>query len=328
MHLVTRTKVSLIAAALVILIGVYFIFVRSISIGAWTHGLWNKETKTVHPEVLKKFEETIGKKMAIAHIYVGWGELENRRVVQTLNTLDKNGWKPMVSVNPYFFDGCKTAGVSLYRTIAEGFCDRFLSRAAKNLKHVNAPFYLRFAWEMNIKTNEWSVPYSQSTPEEFVAAWKHMHTILAEQNDNIIWVFCPNVKNGNTIGFEDLYPGDEYVDWTCLDGYNWGTTQSWSTWQNFNDVFYESYRTMTKLASGKPVMIGEVNSAVQGGDKSAWFRDMLAVQIPFRYPQVKAIVFYNEDRTVPEGVDWRLEKDTASLEAFRFWIRLPLYNKN
>jgi hypothetical protein len=45
----------------------------------------------------------------------------------------------------------------------------------------------------------------------------------------------------------NYYPGDAYVDWTCADGYNWGTSQTvatagWSSrWQTFDQVFGAVY---------------------------------------------------------------------------------------
>lgn len=50
-------------------------------------------------------------------------------------------------------------------------------------------------------------------------------------------------------------PGDDYVDWVCVDGYNWGNTDGGS-WQSFADVFKDIY---PKVASkNKPILIGEM----------------------------------------------------------------------
>jgi beta-mannanase len=40
------------------------------------------------------------------------------------------------------------------------------------------------------------------------------------------WVWSPYVSCGNCTAFEKVYPGDAYVDWVALDGYNWGTAIS------------------------------------------------------------------------------------------------------
>ena len=44
-----------------------------------------------------------------------------------------------------------------------------------------------------------------------------------------------------------LYPGDEYVDWTCLDGYNWGPTATPPrNWRSFSYLFGPSYKQITE----------------------------------------------------------------------------------
>ena len=54
--------------------------------------------------------------------------------------------------------------------------------------------------------------------------------------------------------FKDVYPGDAYVDWVALDGYNWGALRI--GWQTFSQVFGDSYNALVALTS-KPIMICE-----------------------------------------------------------------------
>jgi beta-mannanase len=51
------------------------------------------------------------------------------------------------------------------------------------------------------------------------------------------WVWNPNIDYAGSVPLPRLYPGDGYVDYVGLDGYNWGTSQSWSTWQTPQQVF-------------------------------------------------------------------------------------------
>ena len=66
-------------------------------------------------------------------------------------------------------------------------------------------------------------------------------------------------------------PGDEYVDWVGIDGYNFGTAKSGMSWRSFNETFKGTYDIVTGLTS-RPVMIGETGSTESGGDKAAWIR--------------------------------------------------------
>lgn len=299
---------------------------HSIYLGMWTQGFWDESNYTLHPEKLQSVESMIGKKVAIAHFYHGWQNLENPSLVTELTTISNNGWRPMLSTNPYFFADCQGNGKSLYKAIADGNCDAFLHTSAKTIKSYARPVFLRFAWEMNISAIDWSISKTNSSAQDFVSAWRHMHDVfVSEGATNAIWVFCPNVDPANSISYASLYPGDTYVDWVGLDGYNWGTTQSYTSWQTFQQVFASSYQRLISVAPNKPFMLGEVNTTDVGGDKSSWYKDALTVQLPNNFPKISAVVFYNEDRTAKEHVNWLINVTNASLAAFSSGVQLPFY---
>ena len=97
---------------------------------------------------------------------------------------------------------------------------------------------------------------------------------------------------------ESFYPGNKYVDWVGIDGYNWGQTQAWSQWQDPGQVFGDMLRRLRRVTS-KPVAIGEVATTTSstGGntiaDKSQWSANA------FKYAQsqnIKAIAWFNQDK--------------------------------
>lgn len=285
---------------------------RQIYLGAWVGGFWDNDSKQLHPQKLTEFENSIGKKVAIASFYRGWAELEEKSLIQDLETISANGWVPMISANPYFFDECLHKTDSLYKAIANGSCDSVLRGISKNLASYEGKLFFRFAWEANIVDVDWGVQKVGSTAQNYVEAWRHFHDIMQEEEvSDVIWVLAFNTNKHDSIPYEKLYPGDEYVDWIGIDGYNWGETQNWSGWQSFSSVFHRSYTELTALAPSKPLMISEFNSASVGGDKASWFEDALNVQIPNNYPKIDAIVFFNEDKLKQEGVDWKIENSTA-----------------
>lgn len=302
---------------------------RSIYIGAWTEGLWDDTKKELHPERLKSLEDLVDKKFAIAHYYRGWDALADGTLITELTTLHTAGWRPMVSANPYFFNRCESRGKNLYKAIADGHCDDFLKEVGKNLARFPHPVFFRFAWEMNLPTTEWGPAKAGSTATDFVGAWRHMRDILyAEGATNMLWVFSPNTSNTQSIPYAQLYPGDTYVDWVGLDGYNWGTTQSWSSWQSFDQVFSQSYKELSAVAPTKPMMLAEVNSTHEGGDKAAWYTDMFTFRLPSYYPKVAALVLYNEDRSAKEQVNWKVDINPKSLQALISSLKQPLYKSS
>lgn len=291
---------------------------RHISLGAWTEGFYDPLSQKLHPEVLQEFEILVDKKVAIAHYYRGWESWTDPVLLSEFTSIRSQGWTPMLSSNPYYFSQCPASDKPLYQSIAEGNCDEFLHNAGKNLRRVKHPFYLLFAWEMNNKDLEWSVPYTGSTSEQFVAGWRHIHTIFKEEKvDNVIWVFNPNIPNVTDFPYQALYPGDEYVDWVGLDGYNWGTTQSWSTWLPFYDVFSGPYNELVRIAPQKPILISEFNTTDMGGNKGEWYKDAFEEQIPNNFPNIQAVVIFNEDRTKQERVNWKVDVSPEALEGFK-----------
>ena len=105
-----------------------------------------------------------------------------------------------------------------------------------------------------------------------------------------------------------LFPGDGYVDWTGLDGDNWGTTEA-SGWQSFEQVFGPSI-TQVRALSAKPLMLAEIGSAEQGGDKAAWITDFFA-RLAVR-PEVRGFLWFNHDKEA----DWRVQSSDASRIAY------------
>jgi hypothetical protein len=106
--------------------------------------------------------------------------------------------------------------------IAAGNWDSYVTSWATAAKNWGHPFFLRFDWEMNAPWFNWGVGNNGTTAAQFVAAWRHVHDIFTSVGaSNVTWVWCPNVDPGGKLAsLSSLYPGDGYVDWTCLDGYN------------------------------------------------------------------------------------------------------------
>jgi hypothetical protein len=211
--------------------------------------------------------------------------------------------------------------------ITSGRYDSYIREFGLKAKAWGHPFFLRFDWEMNGFWFPWSEGVNGNKPGEFVAAWRHVHDIFtAVGATNATWVWCPNVDlHSSLTPLGALYPGDEYVDWTGLDGFNWGKRAGSPGWQTFNQVFHRTYkRIVTRVAPGKPMMLPEIASSNKGGDKPAWIRDMLEI-IRHRYRKIRAVVWYDVD---DRGTNWPLERRKRDYEAFREGIAAGAYRAN
>lgn len=213
--------------------------------------------------------------------------------------------------------------------IIAGRYDAFITSWARDAARWGHPFFLRFDWEMN--TN--SVPYSEHSNGnrrgEFAVMWRHVHDLFAAAGaTNATWVWCPNVEyEGSVRPLGSLYPGDDYVDWTCLDGYNWGTNPSRPAgWTSPQEVFGPSYELlMTSIAPSKPVMIGETAATESGGSKADWIATLFGEALTLDLPNVRAVVWFNKDW---EGMDWPIESSAEASRAFAAAVAHHRYAAN
>ena len=212
--------------------------------------------------------------------------------------------------------------------VIEGHHDAYIREFAEAARDWGHPFFLRFNWEMNGNWFGWSEGVNGNQPGEYVAAWRHVHDIFIQVGaTNATWVWCPNVDPESKLhDLASLYPGDAYVDWTGLDGYNWGTNPARpDRWRSFDDLFKSTYDRITEtIAPGKPLIISEVGCSEYGGSKAAWIKDMLA-KIPANYPKIRGVLWFDK---FDDGMDWPIETSAGATSAFAEGIQNPAYAGN
>jgi len=209
--------------------------------------------------------------------------------------------------------------------VIAGTYDDYIREFATRAKSWGHPFFLRFNWEMNGRWFPWSEGVNGNKSGEFVTAWRHVHDIFtAVGATNVTWVWCPNIDPGNIfLSLASQYPGDAYVDWTGLDGYNWGTNPaSPRGWRSFDQLFRRTYDEVTgAVAPSKPMMIGEVGSSEQGGSKADWIRDALA-RVPAEYPRIRALLWFDK---FDDNMDWPIETSAPATAAFAEGVQQPVF---
>jgi hypothetical protein len=223
-------------------------------------------------------------------------------------------------------------GVTL-SALNSGSKDGELKKWAEEVKEYGKPFFFRWQWEMNLLSTQLGSEASKK-PKEYVEVWQRFHNIADSVGaTNITWVWCPNVIFSGSTPLKSLYPGNKYVDWTCMDGYNHGTKTSESGgWKSFNSVFSETYSALTSKefeGNSKPIMIGETASTEAGGSKPEWIAEGLGNYLPNNFPGIKAVLWFNWNIT--EGGtewDWPIESSAASTASFANAISSPYYAEN
>ncbi len=212
--------------------------------------------------------------------------------------------------------------------LISGRYDSYLRNFATAAKNWGHPFFLRFNWEMNGNWFAWMEGVNGNQAGEYVAAWRHVHDIFTEVGaTNATWVWCPNVDPEHRFkNLRSLYPGNQYVDWTGLDGYNAGTDPSNpDRWRSFDQLYSSTYREITEeIAPAKPMIVSEVGSSEYGGSKATWIREMLST-IPVDYPKIRGVLWFDK---YEGGMDWPIESSTSATSAFAAGIQSPVYTAN
>jgi hypothetical protein len=108
------------------------------------------------------------------------------------------------------------------------------------------------------------------------------------------------------------------VDWAGLDVYNTGTALDWGApyWRPFATVLDEPYKAMTDLTR-KPILLGEVASTETGGDKAQWIADGLSQAALARFPDVRAVIWYD----INKHQNWAIQSSSGAESAFYAALR-------
>jgi beta-mannanase len=285
---------------------------------------------------LDAFEVATGRAPAILHFGYTWKQSGRMNSFPTavMNQVRDRGAIPMIGWGSWDSSKGPEQPEFQLRDITAGHYDSYIRDWAEQAKAWEHPFFLKFNWEMDGRWQfPWSVQLNGNQTEDYVPAWRHVHDIFASVGaTNVTWVWCPNHINQNSVPLTPLYPGDAYVDWTCLHGYNFGGAH----WQSFSQIYsgsggnsQDSYAFLLNLAPSKPIMIGEWASAEAGDGgaaKAAWIRDALEVQIPRNYPQIRAVVWFNWNGEA--GRTWVVDSSEPARRALAEAIASPFYASN
>jgi beta-mannanase len=207
--------------------------------------------------------------------------------------------------------GITQPGYALDRIVA-GDMDGYLRGWASGIAAWGRPVTLRFAHEMNGNWYPWAEGINGNGPGDYVAAWRHVHDLFkAAGAVNVTWMWAPNVPYPGSTPLTSLYPGRDYVDVVGLDGYNWGTAASWSSWTDPKSLFGPGLAQLRALAPGKPIVIAETASAEAGGSKPEWIKTLIAYLAAQR--DIVGFVWFQ----FVKETDWRFDSTPASGAAFK-----------
>jgi len=258
-------------------------------------------------------EQWQGKKNAVVNMFTNW--CDRTKTIkdvfdQQLPNIWNNGNVPMITWEPFLCSSAQTPDDVEVRA-SNGEYDSYLNTWADRLKGFLAGpdgtfgtsddrrAYIRMGHEMNGDWYQWGAAVGNNLPSDFVNMWIHVWNIFDAKGlgaSHIQWVWAPNHTDCGGFTAEEYWPGDAYVDWVGIDGYNWGTTQTWSSWKSPAETYDDMLGRVRALTS-LPVTLSEFASTSEGGDKGVWITDV------FNYVltnDIRMVAWFNEDKET----DW------------------------
>jgi plastocyanin len=202
--------------------------------------------------------------------------------------------------------------------IAAGLHDAEIDERAEGLKAFGAPVFLAFDAEANVE--------ACGTPEDFVAAWRHIHARFADAGvTTVTWAWTMSAFFYRR--FPDLaeayYPGGEYVDVIGGNGHNFYHCKHHPTrWHEPRDILVDFHDFAT--SKGKPMVITEYGTGEDRrvpGRKAEWFANV--ADLIKDWQEIKAVAYYN---TGNGSCDRYVDSSYESLDAFQAMAADPYFN--
>jgi beta-mannanase len=236
---------------------------------------------------LAAFNSANSKPVSILHVYTSF---KAPLPVQTLNNIRNNGSIPLI-------DWVCTS----VSDINSGSDDQTITAYADAIKAYGSPVFLRWYWEMNLNDKGNQACGGYNNGPAYVSAWQHIWTIFHNQGaTNAAFVWCPSIQIQKG-SFEQYYPGDKFVDWIAVDGYDRKAQGA----AGFSDIFTSFYNEW--LPHNKPMMIAEtasfVNPATNSAEQASYIEG-IQNDVPSKFKDFKAVVYF--DSIGPAG-DWSLQ---------------------
>lgn len=274
---------------------------------------------------MEKVEDALHFKFPIISFYSAWGDKPTQQFpLRMVETIAGMGSVPMITWEPWVVDFDERLRTNLppleereyasLKSIARGDYDFYLVPWAKAAAEFRRPLFLRFAHEMNDPYRYPWGPQNGNRPEDFVAAWKHVHTIFQKMGaTNVLWVWSPHISMP---WFEYYYPGPEYVDWVGTGVLNYGTVATWSRWWSFHQILEKAYPSLLRLE--KPILISEFGTLAEGGDPAEWYRQAFYHMTHTYRRGIRAVVFFNQsnDLTISPTfpLNWNVEQSPRAVD--------------
>ena len=265
-------------------------------------------SRTIYPQVaadrvaqMAYHDTRIGHKSDIAHVF---NPLGTNDISSNDKALVSNGYTLMLNWKP----------ASPWRSGYNGASNAAIDTMAASLKSLAPHKVMLVIWhepenDVTPGTAACTVPRGTSgSPSDYVKMWHYtVDRLRADGVSNAVYVqYFQNYKPLTCNNINELYAGDNYVDWIMFDTYTlggtWGNSLSWTTQVNNFYSFLRSNSTSTHNYVSKPWGISEMGICNEGlANAQAWYDDASTAIKNNTFPNVRAILAYDDNNPSDNG---------------------------
>ncbi|MBX4179870.1 glycosyl hydrolase [Streptomyces geysiriensis] len=250
--------------------------------GAW-FGAFVPHDKTNLADKVRAYEENVGRRLDIVYTYHDMSAVTDTRLEGQLLTEQEQrvGEDRMLllSWESKWWGGTKAQQPTWRRIAAGDLDDSVIDVQARRVKEygerTGKKVFLSFDLEMDTRTP------GNGSPADYVRAYRHIHDRFRELGvDNVVWTWIITGYLDHADLFEQMYPGDEYVDWIGYNQYNYYLCHK-TDWLSFAQTQYATHDWVrANISDDKPLMLSEFGSASdpERPDRQAeWYAQVPAV---------------------------------------------------
>jgi hypothetical protein len=234
---------------------------------------------------LNQYEAAVGNTPDIIHFYkTGAQVFPNAQEVAMSQRPGKQrsllyyNWKPSTAIS--------------WRDIANGGADREIETVANGLKKYPHKLFLTIWHEPENDVNN-----NGRTTADYAAMYRYVVLKLRSLGvTNAVYVMNYMGYYGWADMFDELWPGDDVVDWIAYDPYSAAVHKDFGIFLNTpNKSFPGFYSWATAKAPGKPLMLGEWGFDLPNSPNAPAILDGAVPIIQSQFPMLKAFVYWNDD---------------------------------
>jgi hypothetical protein len=274
---------------------------------------------------VERYERTIGRKLDVVREFLPW----DSEFPESFHTwLADTDHTMILSVRAKRSNGQLIPWEDIANAAPGSALHNEAVRWADRLRNYGQPVYFTFNHEP-----ESSASSRNGSAADFIAAWRKMHGIFADQgatNVKFMWIMTdyafwvgPQARNHAP----KWYPGDAYLEAMGTDAYNWYTCRPGinNPWKTLEQII-KPFRDFGAAHPEEELWLAEWASAedpARPGRKPEWIQEARALFTRPDYSQFRGISYFNYEGTTT--CHWRIDSSPATTTAFRAMAQNAFY---